>query len=139
MESFFIQNIINSYLSEHVNNAKEKGLKINELKEGKWICQGKRYDEEGEEILNEKGDIYLLWYKNGLLHRENGPAVEYSNGKKEWYKNGELHREDGPAIEWKSGNKEWFKNGKLHRENGPAVEKKDGTKMWYKNGKIVKE
>ena len=34
------------------------------------------------------------------LHRkDNGPAIEHTNGKKEWYKEGKLHREDGPAIE----------------------------------------
>ena len=29
------------------------------------------------------------WFKNGQLHREDGPAVEYSNGYKRWYKNGQ--------------------------------------------------
>ncbi len=32
---------------------------------------------------------------------------------------GELHREDGPAIEYTSGTKMWYQNGKLHREDGP--------------------
>jgi hypothetical protein len=26
-----------------------------------------------------------LWYLNGKLHREDGPAIEYLNGYKEWY------------------------------------------------------
>jgi len=30
------------------------------------------------------------WYKEGKLHRLDGPAVEYANGTKRWYKNGEL-------------------------------------------------
>lgn len=34
----------------------------------------------------------------GLLHREDGPAIEYNNGDKSYYINGKLHREDGPAI-----------------------------------------
>ena len=51
------------------------------------------------------------WYKNGLLHREDGPAVEFFNGTKFWYKNGDYHREDGPAIECPSGSKLWYKNG----------------------------
>jgi hypothetical protein len=25
------------------------------------------------------------WYINGLLHRSDGPAVEYSNGRADWY------------------------------------------------------
>jgi len=33
-----------------------------------------------------------IWYVNGLYHRIDGPAVEYTNGDKEWYVNGEeLH------------------------------------------------
>lgn len=25
-----------------------------------------------------------FWYKNGILHRLSGPAIEYKNGQKEW-------------------------------------------------------
>ena len=53
------------------------------------------------------------WYQNGLLHRENGPAIEYVDGTKTWYQNDELHREDGPAIEWPDGTKTWYQNGKF--------------------------
>lgn len=34
----------------------------------------------------------------GLLHSEDGPALEYVNGQKEWWVDGRLHRLDGPAI-----------------------------------------
>ena len=53
-----------------------------------------------------------MWYKNGLLHREEGPAVIYSDGIKEWRKEGELHREEGPAIINWDGIKEYWLNGK---------------------------
>ena len=33
-------------------------------------------------------------------------------GLKAWTLNGELHREDGPAIEWSDGTKKWWINGK---------------------------
>ncbi len=36
-----------------------------------------------------------------------------SNGTKRWYLNGKLHREDGPAIEWSDGTKEWWLNGEV--------------------------
>ena len=36
----------------------------------------------------------------GLVHREDGPAIEYADGAKAWYINGTLHREDGPAVEY---------------------------------------
>ena len=80
------------------------------------------------------------WYnERGEYHRENGPAVEWSNGYKSWYINGKRHREDGPAIEHVEGGKSWFINGKLHREDGPAVEYFDGDKGWFINGKELIE
>jgi hypothetical protein len=45
-----------------------------------------------------------------------------------------LHREDGPAIEYASGTKAWVLNNRLHREDGPACEYADGSKYWYLNG-----
>jgi hypothetical protein len=52
------------------------------------------------------------WYKEdtNILHREDGPAVEYSDGRKYWYLNGEKHREDGPAIVYSYGHKYWYLN-----------------------------
>lgn len=51
-----------------------------------------------------------------------------------WYKNDLVHREDGPAIEWSSGRKSWFFNGKKHRKNGPALEGVLDYKEWWVNG-----
>jgi hypothetical protein len=88
------------------------------------------------------------WYSNGtcsnryeineILHRENGPAVEHTNGDKYWYLYGRSHREDGPASEYANGNKYWFIDGKRHRLDGPACERSDGIKMWFINGVILK-
>ena len=54
-------------------------------------------------------------YLNEKFHREDGPAVEWSNGNKSWYINGELHREDGPAIEYRniSGNRYYIEGKEL--------------------------
>ena len=82
---------------------------------------------------------YKEWWLNGSLHREDGPAFEYADGYKAWYLNGKRHREDGPAIEWNTGSKEWWLNGKLHREDGPAIESFFGNKYWYLNGKQLTE
>jgi hypothetical protein len=49
-----------------------------------------------------------FWYFNGLLHREDGPAIEGYEGSKAWYLNGKLHRTDGPAVEWAKGAKDWY-------------------------------
>jgi hypothetical protein len=91
--------------------------------------------EDGPAI--EWNDGFKEWWLNGKLHRETGPAIESANGSKSWYLNGKRHREDGPAIEWHDGYKEWYLNGKLHREDGPAVEYADGYKEWWLNGKSV--
>ena len=45
---------------------------------------------------------------DGKYHREDGPAIEYSNGSKVWYRHGKWHREDGPAIEYSSGEKFYY-------------------------------
>ena len=56
-------------------------------------------------------DNSIRYYKNGLYHREGGPALEFPNGNKYWYINGLVHREDGPATEHSNGFKNWrYKN-----------------------------
>jgi len=74
------------------------------------------------------------WYENGVRHRTDGPAIEYTDGDKHWYENGVRHRTDGPAVENTDGAKFWYENGELHRTNGPAVENTDGAKFWYLEG-----
>ena len=60
----------------------------------------------------------LSYYKEGKLHREDGPAIEHLNGKKEWWVNGALHREDGPAVEYPNGDKIYYLKGKeIHYSN----------------------
>ena len=55
--------------------------------------------------------LYLKKYcKDGMLHREDGAAVEYANGDKEYWVKGKLHRLDGPAIEEADGTKEYWIN-----------------------------
>lgn len=58
-----------------------------------------------------------VWYEKGLIHREDGPAVEhFDRWFKKWYRHGILHREDGPAVECLNGNSEWYFDGRLHRK-----------------------
>jgi hypothetical protein len=80
-----------------------------------------------------------LWYRNGHLHREGGPAIEGVEGTNSWWRCGHLHREDGPAVEYANGDKEWFYNGQLHRGGGPAVERANGIKQWWEHGKLIAE
>lgn len=39
------------------------------------------------------------WYVNGVLHREDGPAV-IGDATKQWFVHGIRHRVDGPAVEF---------------------------------------
>lgn len=62
--------------------------------------------------------------------------ITNKNGDKHWYKDGILHREDGPAVEFATGTKAWFENGRMHRTDGPACENSNGDKYWYVHGEI---
>lgn len=85
------------------------------------------------------------WFKNGLIHRECGPASmkDYSNGDYEyfWAYCGANHNEKGPAIIRKYNNKcrvAYLIDGLYHREDGPAdITAEDGklvTMTYYKKG-----
>jgi hypothetical protein len=80
------------------------------------------------------------WFKRGLLHRDNGPAIEYSDGTKLWYNIGCLHRDKGlPAIEYANGAKEWWVNGQRHRDGDlPAEISPDGWKRWWRHDIMYK-
>jgi hypothetical protein len=89
--------------------------------------------------VQENGNV--KYYKPGtdILHREDGPAIENTDGHKAWYKEGKCHREDGPAVIFSTGCKAWYKEGNYHREDGPAIEYTDGSKSWYIDGKKLSE
>jgi hypothetical protein len=75
------------------------------------------------------------WYKNGSLHREDGPAVESANGDRHWYQKSSLHRAgDQPAIEFANGDKWWYKNSTMHRDGDlPTAECANGDQYWIKD------
>ena len=73
--------------------------------------------------------------KEQIIHIDNRGDKRYCSDREMTI----LHREDGPAIEYADGYKEWYINGKLHREDGPAVEDPDGYKAWYINGERLTE
>jgi len=79
----------------------------------------------------------VRWYnEEGIIHRDEGPALEWKNGHKYWYQKGLLHRDNGPAIEDTDGSKSWYQKGLLHREDGPAKIYADGSKLWYEKGRL---
>lgn len=50
--------------------------------------------------------------RGGLLHREDGPAVIWTDGTQLHYADGKLHREDGPAVHGGPGGSEWWREGR---------------------------
>lgn len=76
---------------------------------------------------------------NDELHRDDGPAIEYSDGTKLWWKNGKIHRDDGPAVEYPSGDMVWYRNGYCYksayeffeqkREEEPTISKESISKL----------
>lgn len=55
------------------------------------------------EIRRDDGTI--IWYRDGLYHRMDGPAcIDYYGSR--WYFNNSLHRTDGPACVWSSREEE---------------------------------
>lgn len=119
------------------NKKKDKPYEVDTDGTKYWYKNGKLHREDGPAI--ERADGTKYWYQHGQYHREDGPAIEQADGAKKWFQHGELHRDDGPAIEYPDGTKNWFKNGKLHREDGPAIEYPDGTKKWFQNGEYHRE
>jgi len=75
-------------------------------------------DDYFEELNNKDFSWYygVSYYKGYLIHKEDGPAIEYYSGWQEWYLNGKLHREDGPAVKYNDKGKEWHLNGERYTE-----------------------
>lgn len=76
-----------------------------------------------EKILSQSTNLFddrVEWVSDGQLHRLDGPAVEFKNGKQCWYLYGKLHRDDGPAISCPDGRSEWFIKGIRHRKDGSS-------------------
>jgi hypothetical protein len=75
------------------------------------------------------GALIEEFYRNGKLHRENGPArieqqPDGSHYGEYWYRDGQQHCSDGPAVVEREADgsvaEEYWVNGKLHRDDGPA-------------------
>jgi len=81
------------------------------------------YTKEGKSTSIYIGDVPF-----GKLHRLDGPALMFSNGRKEWWINSKQHRLDGPAITDSNGYKEWWINDKELNNNE--------VESWIKNNDI---
>lgn len=70
-------------------------------------------DKENQTHMAITTDSHKIWYQNGKIHRLDGPAIKYADGRMDWYQDDKHHRLDGPAIEYADGHKIWFVEGKL--------------------------
>ena len=112
-----------------------------------WITDknGTKSHYKNGQLHREDGPAYIWadgeqeWYINGQRHREDGPARIRADGTQEWYINNQRHREDGPARIWADGSQEWWVNDELHREDGPAYVGGNGSHQWWVNGQLHRE
>lgn len=75
----------------------------------------------GRHVLSGNKQIYI---RDGVKHRENGPAEIHPNGYKAWFWKGVKHNKKGPAVIHPDGSLEFWENGKfLRREEVPKDEK----------------
>jgi len=79
------------------------------------------------------------WLLDGKRHREDGPAIEWSDGRKDWYHHGKYHRLDGPAIVFSDGSGWWLRHGQLHRVDGPAAETQKGLRWYFEGFELTEE
>lgn len=83
---------------------------------------------------------YLMFFKNGVLHRVGSPALIYDDGREDWRREGGLHREDGPARITKVPNrrnpsredtvKEWWVDNKRLSKKQFDARVHDQGKLW---------
>lgn len=66
--------------------------------------------------------IQICYFKNGVFHRENGPARVFGYGVKEWFLNEKLHREDGPAIAYPNGKGRYYLNDQEYSKRQWKIE-----------------
>lgn len=87
-------------------------------------------------ITDNNGNQYH-YNANGQLHSINDePAMILESGEKKWYYEGLLHRENKPAINIPGYSNEYYYMGKRHRIDGAAIEDLDGEEYWI-NGNII--
>lgn len=111
----------------------EPKLRVLETGTQEWYLGGRPHREDGPAVTYTDGSEY--WYLHGNLHRDGGPAISYAGGTKKWYRHGKQHRDGGPAAIFPDGRQEWFQNNERHREDGPAVIDVDGIPIaWYLYG-----
>lgn len=128
-------------LSEKINEQEENGNI--DLSLYSRLEKGKEHRKQAEEAYAntyhrkvEKDGAVSYINERGLYHRLHGPAETTADGVKKYYRNGNLHRTDGPAVKYPAGNGQvgYYENGRPHRYGGPAIIDAKGDKHWWEKG-----
>lgn len=53
----------------------------------------------------------IRYFRYGIIHRDDGPAVVWPNGRISWWQYGHRHRKDAPALYQIGGKKEYWIRG----------------------------
>ena len=80
----------------------------------------------------------------GIVLTDSLEVIEFLNGHYEsneshfYFKDGLLHREDGPAYKLRDdGEEHWCIDGLYHRIDGPAITTIESGSYWYIDGKRI--
>lgn len=112
-------------------------------------------------IVNKDKSKQLIWYKNGLIHRDKGPAfygkfkdlfalidtdnlfyLRFNYGEDNciaFFRNGKLSRSKKPAIIIGDSVCIWAQDGKIHRGKDKPAVKCEHNLHWYKNGQLHRD
>lgn len=103
-----------------------------------WAVHGKSHREGDLPAID---GYYQQWFLDGQYYERPGDLPNFVNGKEQRWHNakGQLHRLDGPAAIYTQGKREWFINGRRHREDGPAVILTDGRTKFFLHDRAYQE
>ena len=127
------ENLPKDFISAIVNGKCKKMMETGSVKSVEFL------DKKRNKIIVIETNGTKFYYKEGKLHRDDGPAVIYTDGSEFYYKDGKRHRDDGPAVIWADGSEFYYKDDKLHRDDGPAVIRADGSEFYYKDDKLHRD
>jgi len=74
------------------------------------------------------------WLRHSVCEIRGPDTPRYIQPLRRYFVNHKLHRDDGPAVEYADGRKEYCRAGLLHRDKGPAVEHANGYRAYYQAG-----
>lgn len=80
-----------------------------------------------------------FWYKNNLIHKDNGPAIIWPEGNEQWHKNGKRRRTNGPVMIYPNGKEEWRKSKRKRRTDAPAEIWPNGCEFRFSGREIWRE